>query len=137
MDYCHGGSIRTLVLYFIPFKRDVDKQMEAGRFEERYIAIIMREVLLALAYVHKCGIIHRDIKGVVRNTLELISQLLTFSWETTEGYSYVILGLQRNLRQITLNGTRSLERLIGWLRKSSRKVRCIILKCPHFSSQYD
>jgi serine/threonine protein kinase len=38
-------------------------QMEAGRFEERYIAIIMREVLLALAYVHKCGIIHRDIKG--------------------------------------------------------------------------
>jgi protein-serine/threonine kinase len=38
-------------------------QMEAGRFEEKYIAIIMREVLLALAYVHKCGIIHRDIKG--------------------------------------------------------------------------
>ena len=37
--------------------------MEAGRFEEKYIAIIMREVLLALAYVHKCGIIHRDIKG--------------------------------------------------------------------------
>jgi protein-serine/threonine kinase len=24
----------------------------------------MREVLLALAYVHKCGIIHRDIKGI-------------------------------------------------------------------------
>jgi len=37
--------------------------MEAGRFEEKYIAIIVREVLLALAYVHKCGIIHRDIKG--------------------------------------------------------------------------
>ena len=44
----------------------LNKQMEAGRFEERYIAIIMREVLLALAYVHKCGIIHRDIKGTGR-----------------------------------------------------------------------
>jgi serine/threonine protein kinase len=39
--------------------------MEVGRFEEKYIAIIMREVLLALAYVHKCGIIHRDIKGII------------------------------------------------------------------------
>jgi serine/threonine protein kinase len=45
------------------------QQMEAGRIEERYIAIIMREVLLALAYVHKCGIIHRDIKGSLSHVL--------------------------------------------------------------------
>ena len=45
---------------------EANKQMEAGRFEEKFIAIIMREVLLALAYVHKCGIIHRDIKGTLR-----------------------------------------------------------------------
>jgi protein-serine/threonine kinase len=68
MDYCHGGSIRTLVLCFC-LTTYTNHQMEAGRFEEKYIAIIMREVLLALAYVHKCGIIHRDIKGINRDLL--------------------------------------------------------------------
>lgn len=49
MDYCAGGSIRTL--------------LKAGVFEERYIAIVVREVLLALLAVHKLGVIHRDIKA--------------------------------------------------------------------------
>lgn len=49
MDLCAGGSVRTL--------------LKAGRFEERYTAVIMREVLLALSYIHKEGIIHRDIKA--------------------------------------------------------------------------
>jgi len=50
-------------MLFLVCTVEINEQMEAGRFEEKYIAIIMREVLLALAYVHKCGIIHRDIKG--------------------------------------------------------------------------
>lgn len=37
--------------------------MKAGDLEERYIVLITREVLIALAYLHKEGIIHRDIKG--------------------------------------------------------------------------
>lgn len=49
MDYCAGGSIRTL--------------LKAGVFEERYISLVMREVLLALLAVHKLGVIHRDIKA--------------------------------------------------------------------------
>ncbi|KAI8078823.1 Pkinase-domain-containing protein [Halteromyces radiatus] len=49
MDYAAGGSIRTI--------------MKAGILEEKYISIIVREVLLALSYLHKNLIIHRDIKA--------------------------------------------------------------------------
>ncbi|OLL21844.1 Serine/threonine-protein kinase nak1 [Neolecta irregularis DAH-3] len=49
MDYCTGGSIRTL--------------MKCGRIEERYMSIIIREVLSAFSYIHKAGIIHRDVKA--------------------------------------------------------------------------
>lgn len=37
--------------------------MKSGRIEEKYIAIIIREVLAALNYIHKADIIHRDVKA--------------------------------------------------------------------------
>lgn len=49
MDFAAGGSIRSL--------------MNGGKIEEPYIALIAREVLTALVYLHKNYIIHRDIKG--------------------------------------------------------------------------
>jgi protein-serine/threonine kinase len=49
MDYCEGGSIRTL--------------MKSGRIEEKYIVVIVREVLAALVYIHKSHMIHRDLKA--------------------------------------------------------------------------
>lgn len=49
MDYCAGGSIRTL--------------LRSGIFEERYIGVIVRELLVALQAVHKMGVIHRDLKA--------------------------------------------------------------------------
>lgn len=49
MDYCAGGSVRTL--------------LKAGVFEEKYIGVIIREVVAALVAVHRLGVIHRDIKA--------------------------------------------------------------------------
>lgn len=49
MEYCAGGSLRSL--------------LKAGRLEERYIGVITRELLIALSFIHKAGVIHRDIKA--------------------------------------------------------------------------
>lgn len=49
MDYCAGGSVRTL--------------LKPGTLDEKYISIIMRELLIALHYIHQDSVIHRDIKA--------------------------------------------------------------------------
>lgn len=52
MEYAQGGSVRTLM-----------KASTDGTIEEKYVAVIIREVLFALSYLHKSGIIHRDLKA--------------------------------------------------------------------------
>ena len=52
MEYAEGGSVRTLM-----------KACPDGIVEEKYTVVVVREVLAALAYLHRSGIIHRDIKA--------------------------------------------------------------------------
>ncbi|EPQ30955.1 uncharacterized protein PFL1_01144 [Pseudozyma flocculosa PF-1] len=49
MEYCSGGSCSDL--------------MKPGRFREDYIAIVVRELLRGLEYLHGEGKLHRDIKA--------------------------------------------------------------------------
>ncbi|MCO5614097.1 hypothetical protein L7F22_068378 [Adiantum nelumboides] len=49
MEYCSGGSCSDL--------------MKPGKFREDYIAIVLRELLKGLDYLHGEGKLHRDIKA--------------------------------------------------------------------------
>ncbi|KDQ57544.1 hypothetical protein JAAARDRAFT_130580 [Jaapia argillacea MUCL 33604] len=52
MEYAQGGSVLNLM-----------KASRDGTLEERYVVVIVREVLAGLSYLHKSGVIHRDIKA--------------------------------------------------------------------------
>lgn len=52
MEYAEGGSVRTLM-----------KACKDNIIEEKYAVLIIREVLRGLAFLHKSGIIHRDLKA--------------------------------------------------------------------------
>jgi serine/threonine protein kinase len=52
MEFAQGGSVRDLM-----------KATKDGCLEEKYVVVILREVLVGLSYLHKSAIIHRDIKA--------------------------------------------------------------------------
>jgi serine/threonine protein kinase len=52
MEFAQGGSVRDLM-----------KATKDACLEEKYVVIIIREVLIGLSYLHKSAIIHRDIKA--------------------------------------------------------------------------
>ena len=53
----------SLFSFLIPRLRTF-AQMKPGVFREEYIAIIVRELLRGLEYLHSEGKLHRDIKGI-------------------------------------------------------------------------
>lgn len=54
MEYLSGGSCGDL--------------LKPGTFKEEYIAIVCRELLRGLEYLHEEGKLHRDIKGASRQS---------------------------------------------------------------------
>jgi serine/threonine protein kinase len=52
MEFAQGGSVFALM-----------RASPGGCLEEKFISVIIREVLVALIYLHKVPVIHRDIKA--------------------------------------------------------------------------
>lgn len=93
MEFCAGGSCADL--------------MKPGLIGEDYIAIILRELLLGLDYLHSDKKLHRDIKGITRphifpfwhDTVEMVSDMETdilqppmFYWGLGDRSSWPISG---------------------------------------------
>ena len=50
-EYCHGGSVSTLL-----------KACPDRKLDESFIIPIARELVVALKFIHEADIVHRDIK---------------------------------------------------------------------------
>lgn len=62
MEYCGAGSITDLV-----------KSTKGNCLKEEWISYISKEILNGLNYLHLNKIIHRDIKGQVRQMTQIHS----------------------------------------------------------------
>lgn len=47
--------------------------MKSGLIEEKYAALIVREILVALSFLHRQNIIHRDVKGESASSASVVS----------------------------------------------------------------
>ena len=63
MEYLGGGSVLDLVRTRLRAARVTAPQMKPGPCDENHIAIILREVLKGLDYLHGNNKLHRDVKG--------------------------------------------------------------------------
>ncbi|KAK4051572.1 kinase that interacts with cdc31p [Microbotryomycetes sp. JL201] len=91
MDFASGGSIRTL--------------MKSGSIEEKYIVVIIREVLVALSFLDRQGIIHRDVKGMYHLADHPANVLLTQAGQILLCDFGVAAHLQTNNKRSTFIGT--------------------------------
>lgn len=64
--YTDSGTC-VCFMYRLPSPTDEQKKKKsrAQPLKELHICLVVREVLLALAFLHKNGVIHRDIKGTL------------------------------------------------------------------------
>lgn len=101
-------------------------QMKPGVFREEYIAIIVRELLKGLEYLHQEGKLHRDIKGEscivyrsCRTRLIHFTKLLTFYFLQTVTLNWLILVYPDNCPEHCLRKrTHLLEPHTGCLQRS-------------------
>lgn len=100
------------------------QKSRAQPLKELHICLVIREVLLALAFLHKNGVIHRDIKGTFAfffpssftlHVADLIMQPPTsFSPPSLIAFYFATLASPHSFNPPPPNGPLLSARLTGW-----------------------
>lgn len=89
--FCVHGEL-CIVMELIKGKKMIEDLKERGRYSERKTAILAKQLLLTLSYVHEKKIIHRDLKPenllLVQDDDNMEVKLLDFGLAAFIGMSY-------------------------------------------------
>lgn len=66
-----------------------DEMQKRGKFNERDSAVILKQILSCLNYIHDMGVVHRDIKpeNILLEDSKRFDQIKVIDWGTAKNFS--------------------------------------------------
>ena len=115
MEYCNGGSLLEALNNY--------KRINGRPFTEKIVKFLMKQILSALEYLHKNGIIHRDLK--------LDNILLKYNSQSDADSHNIFLS------QIKIIDFNISSRLSNYTKKSGEEDEELFINSNFFSNEFN